>query len=127
MSALGERLGDVACNLPPAETESISEGSEGKRKTIRVHSSVPNQVITCEGLESRVYLSSTAVATNPVVPTEPGEFHFFADASLTVPGLTGNYINQNLQGIAGQDDWRATQTVTGTRVDPSLTFINNNW
>ena len=99
----------------------------GKRKFVRRTPSVPNRVTLCESLEARVCLSGAAVAANPVVPVEPGEFHFFTDASLTTPGLVGTYINQNLQGMDGQDDWRATQTVAGTRVDPSLTFTANNW
>jgi hypothetical protein len=65
--------------------------------------------------------------SDPLPPQVPGEFHFFTDAALTTPGLVGSYFDQNLQGDPGQNDWRLTQTIAGTRVDPDLTFINNNW
>ena len=68
-----------------------------------------------------------AAPTNPLPPAEPGELHFFTDPSLTTPGLVGSYIDKNLQGDAGQADWRMSQTIAGTRVDPDLTFINDNW
>jgi len=95
------------------------------RRNVRPHSCRH----VCESLEQRVLFSGTAAPapTDPVPPAEPGEFHFFTDPSLTTPGLVGSYIDKNLQGDPGQADWRATQTVAGTRVDPNLTFFNDNW
>ena len=83
----------------------------------------------CEDLERRMLLSGAAALApaDPLPPVEPGELHFFTDPSLTTPGLVGSYIDKNLQGDAGQADWRATQTIAGTRTDPNLNFLNNNW
>src|SRR5690242_8761146 len=71
-------------------------------------------------------VAATATA-DPPPPAVPGEFQCVTDATLTTPGLVGPYIDQKLQGDPGQNDWRMTQAIAGTRVDPSLTFINDNW
>ena len=88
--------------------------------------SKPQNRPACEQLESRTLFSAstlTSAAADPTPPREPGELHFFTDASLTTSGLVGNYIDSNLQGEPNQDDWRATQTVAGTRTDASLEFL----
>ena len=92
--------------------------------------SKPQNRPACEQLESRTLFSAstlTSAAADPTPPREPGELHFFTDASLTTSGLVGNYIDSNLQGEPNQDDWRATQTVAGTRTDASLEFLSDNW
>ena len=42
------------------------------------------------------------------------KFALFTDASLTAPGLTGSYIDQNLRDV-DEPDWRTTRTIAGTR------------
>lgn len=49
------------------------------------------------------------------------------DASFTTRGLVGSYINQNLRGVSAQTDWRSTQAIAGTRLDPSVHFPQNDW
>jgi hypothetical protein len=48
------------------------------------------------------------------------------DASFNTRGLTGSYVNRNLRG-AVQSDWRQTQTISGTRVDPLVHFSTDDW
>ena len=83
----------------------------------------------CQILENRMLLSSAAAPApaDPIPPAAAGEIHFFTDSSLTTPGLTGSYIDSNLQSSAAQTDWRTTQTIAGTRIDPSLSFLSDNW
>lgn len=49
-----------------------------------------------------------------------------SDGSFTAPGLSGSYIDQSLRGVV-EEDWRVTQTVAGTRVDPLIHFPIDNW
>jgi hypothetical protein len=67
--------------------------------------------LTMESLEHRWVLSSGY-----------GEaFAVFTDETLQVPGLVGSYVNQSLRAV-DELDWRATQAIAGTRVDPALFF-----
>ncbi|TWT93212.1 FG-GAP repeat protein [Stieleria varia] len=50
------------------------------------------------------------------------ESALFTDAALSSGGLTGSYVNSNLRGYAVEDDWRNSQTISGTRVDPQVAF-----
>jgi hypothetical protein len=54
-------------------------------------------------------------------------FRLFTDATETVPGLVGSYVNTNLASVQSHDDWRTTQTISGTRVDATLDFQHTNW
>jgi hypothetical protein len=51
----------------------------------------------------------------------------FTDAGFTTPGLVGSYVNHSLQTYSAQDDWRSSQTITGTRVDANLDFTTATW
>lgn len=51
----------------------------------------------------------------------------FTDATLTTPGLTGCYFNRSLETVEAPDDWRSSQTVSGTRIDPALAFTTATW
>jgi hypothetical protein len=51
----------------------------------------------------------------------------FTDAGLTTSGLVGSYVNHSLQTYAAQDDWRTSQTISGTRVDANLNFTTATW
>ncbi|MHB1035218.1 MAG: PA14 domain-containing protein [Pirellulales bacterium] len=42
-------------------------------------------------------------------------------------GLVGNYVNTSLRNVAAQNDWRATQTISGTRTDAIVNFATANW
>lgn len=48
----------------------------------------------------------------------------FTGLDRSTQGLIGSYIDQNLRGVAAQDDWRVTQSVAATRIDPVLSFVN---
>ncbi|NND96024.1 MAG: hypothetical protein HKN47_01695 [Pirellulaceae bacterium] len=61
---------------------------------------------------------SEEVAVGQVVPAGS----LYVDQSLSTSGLTGSYVNQSLRGYAAQDDWRQSQTISGTRVDPLIHF-----
>lgn len=65
-----------------------------------------------------------SLIANPIQPQ--GEFAVFTDETLTTPGLVGSYIDDNLRHV-DQLDWRTTQTVSGTRVDPNLDFTSLSW
>ena len=56
-----------------------------------------------------------------------GEFRLFTDNSLTVPGLVGSYVDDSLRFYSPQDDWRISQTIAGTRIDPEIEFLSNSW
>ncbi|WP_144060025.1 FG-GAP-like repeat-containing protein [Rhodopirellula sallentina] len=49
----------------------------------------------------------------------------FQDESLSTPGLVGSYVDQSLRGVSNSDDWRTTQTIAGTRVDPTVDFTTS--
>lgn len=51
----------------------------------------------------------------------------FQDAAHTLPGLNGSYFNQNLASAIAETDWRATRTVSGTRVDTVIDFDTYGW
>ncbi|MGE5609441.1 MAG: PA14 domain-containing protein [Bacillota bacterium] len=57
----------------------------------------------------------------------PAGFDLFTDAAVTTPGLVGTYINRSLRSYSAQNDWRATQSVAGTRTDPILNFTSDGW
>ncbi len=42
-------------------------------------------------------------------------------------GLTGSYVNAWIGWRTTQDDWRQSQTISGTRVDPILNFDTPTW
>jgi len=56
-----------------------------------------------------------------------GRFEIYTDASLATPGLTGSYVNQSLRWYSPQDDWRVTQVIASTRVDPTINFTSSAW
>ncbi|CAN0168852.1 unnamed protein product, partial [Hapterophycus canaliculatus] len=51
------------------------------------------------------------------------ETSLFQDASLQQNGLVGSYVNSSLRNVAAIEDWRATQPVSGTRVDEQIAFL----
>jgi len=46
---------------------------------------------------------------------------------LTVPGLTGSYVDETLSGVAEDNDWRLTQAIAGTRLDAVVEFLSDGW
>ena len=55
------------------------------------------------------------------------ESGLFQDAGLSQPGLVGSYVNQSLRAVTAHDDWRTTQTISGTRTDYAIDFLSNSW
>jgi len=51
----------------------------------------------------------------------------FTDTSLSTPGLMGSYVNTSLRDHAVADDWRGSQAIAGTRVDPTINFTTNSF
>jgi hypothetical protein len=43
------------------------------------------------------------------------------------PGLVGSYVNKSLRAYSTQDDWRVSQIIAGTRVDPAINFPQSAW
>ena len=103
----------------------------------------PSRRLQCEPLEDRRMLSVPGVlpkdgpaATDPVTSGKSGaeswseplaEVEVFTDAACNTPGLIGSYVNANLRGYAAQDDWRVSQTISGTRVDETIDFQDTSW
>ena len=54
-------------------------------------------------------------------------YQIYTNEQCTVPGLTGSYVNANLQNYSNQDDWRVTQTIAGSRVDNPPNFTGDDW
>lgn len=80
------------------------------------------------GVSTLALLLGTSIATAQSPDFVPrGQYELFADALLTVPGLTGSYVNQNLGGVASPADWRVTQTIAGTRIDLKISFPGDDW
>ncbi len=81
-----------------------------------------------------VSLSATITLSNPqgggggggVKPPVP-ESALASDAAFTIPGLTGSYVDASLEADTDEDDWRSTQTIAGTRVDPQIWFPTPGW
>lgn len=51
----------------------------------------------------------------------------FTDAALTTPGLVGSYVNRSLETVSVPNDWRTTQTISGTRTNAVLNFSTATW
>ena len=54
-------------------------------------------------------------------------FDIYADAAGVTNGLIGSYVNTSLRAIPTQNDWRTSQTIVGTRIDPSINWLTNGW
>lgn len=74
--------------------------------------------------ESNTGDNNISLSTNPL-PQEIG-FELYTDATEAFPGLVGSYVDQAL-GSVDEWDWRITQTISGTRVDPEIDFQNTSW
>ena len=73
------------------------------RRAVRYESNIA--VRQFENLEDRCLLSG---------------YELYVDDAMTQPGLVGSYVNERLHYVSGHDDWRISQTITGTRVDPEI-------
>ena len=51
----------------------------------------------------------------------------YTDDTLTVSGLVGSYVNESLRDISATEDWRVSQTISGTRIDTILSFSTGDW
>jgi hypothetical protein len=50
-----------------------------------------------------------------------------ADRAASTPGLVGSYVDQSLRTYAPQDDWRTSQTISGTRVEQVAFEQDSAW
>lgn len=57
----------------------------------------------------------------------PPDFELTADAAGNTNGLIASFVNASLRGSAAQDDWRATKTISGRRLDAYPLFLSNGW
>ncbi|HEY6227401.1 MAG TPA: LamG-like jellyroll fold domain-containing protein, partial [Verrucomicrobiae bacterium] len=55
------------------------------------------------------------------------QFQLFTTAERTTPGLTASFVGTSLRSYLTQNDWRTSQTITGTRVDEYPVFKANGW
>jgi len=46
---------------------------------------------------------------------------------LTTTGLNASYVNKSLRSYATQDDWRLSQTVSGSRIEFFPGYTSNGW
>lgn len=82
---------------------------EGSSPDMHIMSGVPN--------------SPTAVFDSIAVPATA----LFTTAAQTTAGLIGSYVNSSLRSYSVQDDWRTSQAVVGSRIDPSIGFNTNSF
>ena len=61
------------------------------------------------------------------VPTTVPASALFTSTAMTTSGVEGTYINQSLRNYALHDDWQASQTVAGTRIDPLIGFYSGSF
>ncbi len=61
------------------------------------------------------------------VAAEVPESALFTSAALTQTGLVGSYVNSSLRSYSTQDDWRTSQTIVGTRTDPTIDFASGDF
>lgn len=55
------------------------------------------------------------------------DYQLYTDVGAQTNGLTGSYVNQNLRTAPPQPDWRTTYSISGTRVDPQISFDTLTW
>ncbi|TWT79056.1 putative Ig domain protein [Planctomycetes bacterium CA13] len=70
---------------------------------------------------------SITVAENILVSQAVPESALFTDSELTTPGITGSFVNTSLRSYSAQDDWRTTQTISGTRIDSQISFSTDTF
>ncbi len=95
------------------------------------------------GTVTGAYVGQLLIATEPTQDAETGNgfesatgldlgphvvpsLYLSPDTSFSSHGLTGRYINQNLRGAA-ENNWQATYTIAGTRLDQLIHFPQNDW
>lgn len=61
------------------------------------------------------------------IAAEVPESALFTAADLQQTGLVGSYVNSSLRAYATQDDWRVSQTIVGTRTDPTIDFLTGDF
>lgn len=68
---------------------------------------------------------NVVIAATATVAVDIPNAAMFTDSSLTQNGFVGSYVNANLRSYAPQDDWRVTQTISGTRTDAQVDFLSH--
>ena len=82
------------------------------------------QLPRIENLEARCLLTVPAPVSQ--LPEYIETFELFQDEQLTMPGLEGSFVNQSLRSF-DEPDWRASQNISGTRIDTSINFVTSTW
>jgi hypothetical protein len=54
-------------------------------------------------------------------------FQLFTAADRATPGLVASFVAKSLRTYSAQNDWRITQTITGSRTDDYPVFKANGW
>jgi hypothetical protein len=54
-------------------------------------------------------------------------FQLFTTAARTTPGLSASFVAKSLRTYTTQNDWRTSQTISGSRVDQYPVFKANGW
>jgi PA14 domain len=73
--------------------------------------------MTLEPLEARLALASQYLFGAEI----------YTSSDLATPGLVGKYFNRSLESAVAEWDWRSSQPIAGSRVDPSVEFLTNGW
>ena len=68
-----------------------------------------------------------AIVVSSVLAGAASLCDLYTSQSMVTNGLVGSYVNTNLGSRLVQDDWRISQTISGTRVDPEISFVTNDW
>ena len=107
-------------------TASSTCGSDGSFTTSRTATSWAATLSPTSSIDGQHESEAVNVDLTVTVP-QVANFRLFTDAVLTTPGLVGSYVDRSLRDYAPQNDWRQTQTIAGTRIDPQLDFIGTSW
>lgn len=57
----------------------------------------------------------------------PVEFEFCTPHAAATPGLEASYVDQSLRAYSVQDDWRASQTIAGSRTETFPGHLGDGW
>jgi hypothetical protein len=72
------------------------------------------------------YMADLGENTFSLVSNEV-KFAVSTSPGLTTTGLNASYVNKSLRSYVTQDDWRLSQTLSGSRIEFFPGYTSNNW
>ncbi|MFO0871055.1 MAG: PA14 domain-containing protein, partial [Pirellulales bacterium] len=76
---------------------------------------------------NEMYLMWSDNSQAPSDPTPVPSTNLATTPEFTTHGLVGSYVDRSLRAESSQSDWRTTQTIAGTRLDPTISFGTDSW